>query len=196
MYLATSSGNDSADNKHYEVVKEMPAFKRKEIEYIPYCTKDDIERYRVMGDASCVPDRIADPTKQGHVPVEASAFIGQVPNLLPLAYLAWAIDTLCQMFVVEWVTQTSNNGCARVWLWREFAPDIVTDKTHRVLFDIQGAYFARTAAAADELHDYSWQMRQGERDCDPRLPRGLLVIEKMRPMPTPREGLKSKSRKK
>jgi hypothetical protein len=166
MFLGTLS-TDRPQNVHDE---RIPRLMGRSVEYYAYPVEGKaIQRY----------NRIVDMVR--HPPAKNVLFIGQVPNLLPLPYLAWTLDLLLGEYGVHWVLQTAKNGCAKVWTRQERQMAQLLLLTKHVLYDVCGVWVARTDAAAEALRKYATQLKSGAEPCDPRLPRGLMVIESLKP---------------
>jgi len=165
MYLGNVA-SDKPVNAHDRLRSESYT---KIIRYTPYPAFERVRRYEARVDEQRHP-----PNNRNNV------FVGQVPNLMPLPYLAWCLDTVLGEYGVRWLLQTTKNGCAKVWCRDEIAQSQLLKRNKRVLFDICGMWIADTDEGAAAIADYVETLRREELPCDPRLPRSLMVLEGMK----------------
>ena len=138
------------------------------LSFTPFPNFERVERY------SSKVDEVGPP----RVSVKHSIFVGQVPNLLPLQYLAWVLDTIIGEYGTTWVLQTAKNGCAKAWMRDEQAQHKVITMNRRVLFDVTGFWLAEDDTATAALRAHVQRISaSGAPSQDPRLPRGLMVLE-------------------
>lgn len=108
-------------------------------------------------------------------------FVGQLPTLLPMQYLAWAIDTLLKEYAVLWVLQKQKNGMAKVCLKTEDQRDRLVALSKYMLFDICGVWIAETKEQFDHFCEYTQAIRNGDIFInDSRVPRHGMTVEKLR----------------
>ena len=170
MYLGNE--HDQATNQHYDGVRAWSSRNgqtvvKGSLRFTNYPNFERVTRYNKI-----VHDH------QHPTVVKNSIFVGQVPNLLPLQYLAWILDTITGEYGTRWVLQTTKNGCAKAWMRDDIAQHKVIRMNRRVLFDVTGYWFAADDDAADDLRRYVDSLGgPGTPSQDPRLPRGLMVLE-------------------
>lgn len=162
MYLGRGEENETQENSLTSLFSDL------NMGYVPYPapSSPDILKYVPRSDTSR-----SLPRENDHLLL----FVGQTPHLLPLPYIAWALDLLLGEYCVRWVLQTHRNGCAKVWAETEEQRRVLMEKSGWMFFDIQGVW---TAANADVVKEALGRIEQFGRD--PRLPSQGMNIEKMR----------------
>jgi len=165
MYLGNVA-SDKPINAHDRLRSEAYA---KIIRYVAYPSFERVRRYEARVDEQRHP-----PNNRNNV------FVGQVPNLMPLPYLAWCLDTALGEYGVRWLLQTTKNGCAKVWCRDDIAQNSLLKRNKCVLFDVCGMWTAETDEGTKSIADYVENLRRDEQPCDPRLPRSLMVLEGMK----------------
>jgi hypothetical protein len=165
MFLGGSRPEDKPINAHTELAADGIAY----VAYPPP-NSDDVRRYA----SKCDQSRALSRGDRNVV------FIGQVPRLLPLPYVPWALDLLLEEYGVTWVLQTQQNSCAKAWTESEAQADELVRRNKRLLFDVCGVWVARTPAQVERIFSYQSTM-QMRGPLDGRVPRHGIIIEPLKP---------------
>jgi hypothetical protein len=107
-------------------------------------------------------------------------FVGQVPRLLPLPYVPWALDLLVEDYAVAWVLQTQQNGCAKAWTETDAQVEELVRRNKLLLFDVCGVWVGRSDEQRARIQHYQSTM-QMRGPLDGRVPRHGIIIERLRP---------------
>jgi hypothetical protein len=131
-----------------------------------------------------VPPRI-NPVENAELPTSSHClFLGHLKFETSPADVRWLLKRLCGVTVLR--AEFRGNGCCVVYLASENDEMAVRSLNRRVLFDHNGVWFARTAAAVDILLDYVEKVlprlcgKYGRHRPCLRLPRDSLVVEDSR----------------
>lgn len=170
MFLGGNNAADVPANAHTRAMEQMPPDARPQ--YVAYPPPDSPEVSRYM--AKCCTQRAWARGDQN------VAFIGQVPRLLPLQYIPWALDLLLEEYGTRWVLQTQPNGCAKAWVDDEAHCTTLTERSKTMLFDVCGVWVARTRPQIDASMAYQATL-QSQGPLDGRVPRHGMIAEKLRP---------------
>lgn len=131
-----------------------------------------------------VPPRIT-PVEGAELPTSSHClFMGHLKFETTPADVRWMLKRLCGVTALR--AEFRGNGCCVVYLASEADEMAVRSLNRRVLFDHNGVWFARTAAAVDVLMDYVEKIlprlcgKYGRHRPCLRLPRDSLVVEDSR----------------
>ena len=122
-------------------------------------------------------------------------FVGQVPNLLRLEYIAWCIELLAQDCVIVQLVQSSRKGVCKLFVesadQREM---LIREFNGKMLFDLNGVWIPDPDVESQKYHfsqyvrrlhvpsgDQKEDTQEGSVGRDNRLPRRPIVME----LPTP-----------
>jgi hypothetical protein len=104
-------------------------------------------------------------------------FVGQLPHLLPLPHIAWALDLLLGDYGIVWVLQSHRNGCAKAWVASEQHLRRLMEYNGRLLFDIRGVWLAENEDKKAFLDSYVQSLRDAGNVGDVRVPRSAVNFE-------------------
>ncbi len=140
------------------------------IRLIHYPPAPKVERYKSI-------------TERAPPEVAVTMFVGQIPNMMPLPYLAWSIDAICGQYVIESLKHARKSGCAVAFV-RPDVLDVVLSKSRSILFDVHGLWYPDPSKPEqlEFLHAYCTELRSGEYPevhADGRVPKGCIVFEEM-----------------
>jgi hypothetical protein len=127
--------------------------------------------------------RYHDMARPDYEPEEESTaiFVGQVPNMMPLPYLAWAIDTITKSYIVTAVKHAKKSGCAVAFV-RSSEKEKLFAASRKVLFDVIGYWCPETTEQKEKLEEYTQTLRAGswpEVHKDGRIPKSCMVFEEL-----------------
>jgi len=165
MYLGGSEPTDLPENAH-------KFLKERQMPYVAYPPPEspEVARYKHKVDTTRAFAR------GDHLVV----FIGQIPKLLPLNYVPWAMDLLMEEYGCKWVLQTQANGCAKAWVETEEQCQKLVENNKNLLFDVCGVWIARTPSEQRIMKEYQ-QSLQLCAAFDNRVQRHGAIIERLRP---------------
>lgn len=169
MYLGNAGA--STVNIHVQLQGQPPDTRPAMYMYPP---EAEVKRYALM----CSPDN--EPTSDIS-PHGVAIFVGQVPSMIPIQYLAWVIDTICAEYVVVYCQQGRKHGTARAWI-RPDKVELVLSKTRVALLDVRGVWVPLDAAQKALLESYVERVRTGEVPevlSDGRVPKSAMVFERL-----------------
>lgn len=146
---------------------------RTKLNFIYYPTLNQLQRYHCVATARCRP------------PDEPSecVFVGQVPHLIPVEVVGWAIDLLLRNYSCLWMAKGRKTGCAKVWVPDRNSVENLLKFTRGLMFDIHGIWYVSTTSDKErslqlaELDDYATRIKHGLVHVDVRLPKGPMVLE-------------------
>lgn len=115
-----------------------------DIEFIPYATNRLVEHYRVRHDIKNGLDSLHEEMdKKVEEQSYTALFMGQIPNMIPIHYLEWFIDTLLERYTFACVKPSKKTGTAQL-----FVPNNVVDEllqlSRTAWCDIRGVWIAKT----------------------------------------------------
>lgn len=132
-----------------------------------------------------VPPRLNPVENAEHQPTSSHClFMGHLKFETTPGDVRWLLKRLCGVTALR--AEFRGNGCCVVYLANESDEMAVRSLNRRVLFDHNGVWFARTAAAVDVLMDYVEKVlprlsgKFGRHRPCLRLPRDSLVVEDSR----------------
>jgi hypothetical protein len=166
MYLGGNRDSDTIQNA-YEQLRGRVTY----VAYPPpnspdvlrYASKCDQTRALTKGDRNVV-------------------FVGQIPRLLPVPYVPWAIDLLLQEYATAWVLQTHANGCAKAWTEAEAQAQQLVLRSKQLIFDVCGVWVARGVAELEASMAFQRQLQVNRTlVADPRVARQGMILERLRP---------------
>lgn len=166
MFLGRGEADEGHSNGHEGALAHR-------ITYFPYPAPSDpsIARYIAKGDTSrSLPKE-----------VPYSFFIGQLPHLLPLPYVAWSLDFLMEEYGTKWILQTHKNGCAKGWAESAAQLELLLGPLNgRLLFDVCGVWVARSDEEKRILDDYLRVIQETNTSVDVRIPRTAINLEPLK----------------
>lgn len=175
MYLGGSRQTDIIQNTHEEKLRGV-------MTYVAYPPPDDteVQRYVSMTHTqhACppysflAPERTVNSQNYG----DSTLFLGQIPRLLPLNYVPWALDLLLEEYGTRWVLQTQANGCAKAWVFTDKQAKLLIERSKHLLFDVCGVWVAKTAVEKQIMQAYQREIASGI-SLDSRVPRNGMVVE-------------------
>lgn len=170
MFLGGNNVGDVPANAHSVPLKQLPPDRRPQ--YVAYPPPDapEVAKYT----SKCCTQRAWARGDQNVV------FIGQVPRLLPLQYIPWALDLLLEEYGTRWVLQTQPNGCAKAWVDDPAHCRTLIDRSKHMLFDVCGVWVARTRAQVEAMMAYQAGLQTGG-PLDGRVPKHGMIAEGLRP---------------
>lgn len=138
-----------------------------------YPTRQQLIRYnRLATSLTRPPDTPAEPV-----------FVGQVPHLLPVEIIGWAIDMVLKRYTCVWMAKGRKTGCVKAWVSNRSDLELLLDYSKQIMFDLNGIWWpacsdrdSRMVQAA-HLEDYCSRIKQGMEHIDARLPKGSMVLE-------------------
>lgn len=172
MFLGGGSERDTPTNAHRALHGKIPYYAYpppNATEVLRYLGRVDTTRAFARGDYNV-------------------CFVGQIPRLLPLPYVPWALDLLMEEYGSKWMLQTQPNGCAKVWVETEGQCAILTERNKYMMFDVCGVFVARTGEEIRLLTDYQANLQQAG-PIDARVPRHGAIIERLRAPQNPKPSM-------
>jgi hypothetical protein len=162
---------NSDPNNVHRIPDFMQESNLPEIPLKRYPPHEKVLRYYAMAKPDFKPDETT----------STAIFVGQVPNMMPLPYLAWAIDTIVGRYIVTCVKHAKKSGCAVAWVRTEECPRLY-EHSRSVLFDVTGYWCPADETQKEKLEEYTQTLRAGafpDVHKDGRIPKSCMVFEEL-----------------
>lgn len=140
---------------------------RNRVEFLPYPSADQVTAYKsIMFYGNNMPTS------------GVGLFVGQLPNALPLEYAAWVLDTIIGKYaIIHGMIHRGPRGWAKFFVQDMDTASLMLRYTHKIFFDVNGVWVARTPEQAIVMKKYSDHIAAGLIRYDNRIPRFPAPIE-------------------